>query len=78
MPSKEERAHYPDDFGRDSSDEEIPAPRRFERTIIVRRPGGERRPGPQPDRSPDYFPGRESPRGGPLGLFGELFGEHPD
>jgi hypothetical protein len=40
---------------------------------VLRRPGFERRP--QADAPSDYGGGRESPRGG---LFGALFGAHPD
>lgn len=40
---------------------------------VLRRPGLERQP--QPDGPSDYGGGRESPRGG---LFGALFGAHPE
>ena len=72
-PSDEERAYYSGENGRPATDDAARSPQRPERVIVVRRPGVERRP--QADAPSDYGGGRESPRGG---LFGALFGEHPD
>ena len=72
-PSDEERAYYSDDNGRSSADDPTRGPQRPDRVIVVRRPGLERRP--QADGPSEYGGGRESLRGG---LFGALFGAHPD
>jgi len=72
-PSDEERAYYPGEYGRPAPDETARGAQRPERVIVLRRPGLERRP--QADAPSDYGGGRESSRDG---LFGALFGAHPD
>jgi len=72
-PSDEERAYSSGEYGRPAPEDAARSAQRPERVIVLRRPGFERRP--QADGPSDYGGGRESPRGG---LFGALFGDHPD